>query len=486
LHRAAGPGNNLALPSIALAIPDVGLALPLQEALEAAGHRVTWRADLSPEVATESLTRFDAVVLAEAASLEAAATAWRDLDPPAAVLALGSASDRAVADAAHVTLVPSQAPPAEVMAAIDRALSLRFTGRLSLSFARGALGLPSKGDDMADAAAVIAGARNGDLALVGEAMRWYPNSYVTATAKVAELREVRALEVPEIELCGLLDGSRTARTVVAGKAREAPAAMRALWALCSVGAASLSHEPPDAATARRRAVLEARRHLVARRLRLGRTSFYDVLEVSRTCTTADIERAVAALAKRYAPAVLAAVDVGDLTPQVAPLWQQIERARAVLSDANTRALYDHKLSTAEPPVTAAWWQGPYDSSEAEIHFARGQKALVDGDAFKAVSEFAAAARTHPEHPDYEASLSWARHRADLTRGRDKLASAKQERAAAEAALYGRRPWPRAMVALALLCAASEDPGAARWHLQETLAVEPAHPIAKQLLLRLGA
>jgi hypothetical protein len=52
-------------------------------------------------------------------------------------------------------------------------------------------------------------------------------------------------------------------------------------------------------------------------------------------------------------------------------------------------------------------------------------------------------------------------------------------------LLGRRPWPPALIALALLCTAAGDVDAARWHLHTALAIDPTMPAAAQLAHRLG-
>src|SRR5204863_9938325 len=144
-------------------------------------------------------------------------------------------------------------------------------------------------------------------------------------------------------------------------------------------------------------------------------------------------------------------------------WQTILRARAVLTDAAERMRYNDAVGRHRAQLVSPWAFGPNDRARAEEAFARGQRALLAGEPFKAVSEMAAAARAHADHPDYEASLAWARYRAEASRGAREDA-AREERRNAEVALAGRRPWPRALVALALLCAAAEDADAARWHL----------------------
>jgi hypothetical protein len=96
-----------------------------------------------------------------------------------------------------------------------------------------------------------------------------------------------------------------------------------------------------------------------------------------------------------------------------------------------------------------------------------------------------AARFVPNFPDYEAYLGLARYRADVQRGGDVADVARRERSIAEKALFGRRPWPRAQLALGLLCAADDDGNAARWHLREALECDPNLASASAVLQRMG-
>ena len=63
-------------------------------------------------------------------------------------------------------------------------------------------------------------------------------------------------------------------------------------------------------------------------------------------------------------------------------------------------------------------------------------------------------------------------------------TARKERANAEAASLGRRPFAQALVAVGLLCVADGDAESARWHLNESLALDPDLPAAKMILGRL--
>jgi cytochrome c-type biogenesis protein CcmH/NrfG len=150
-----------------------------------------------------------------------------------------------------------------------------------------------------------------------------------------------------------------------------------------------------------------------------------------------------------------------------------------------RANYDDHIDSRRDELRGSWAFELGNAQSAADAYQRGQHHLVSGEVFKAVSAFASACRTHPDHPDYECSLTWAQYSAELARGTDDPELARRHRAAASDALAGRRPWPRALVALAMLCSADGDAAAARYCLREALSVNPNLPAAKQLLGRLG-
>ncbi len=477
------------MASVVLALDDVGLAVPLQELLERAGHGVLW----SPPLADgpDKLPRghkVDVVVLAERAGAPSLAIEkWRAIEPPPGIVAIvRGVAGEAAAKKARVPLVASTAQPAEIAGAVGRALALRWSGKLAAGHARGALGLGAPaGDPIDDAARIVKAARQADIEVVREALRWYAMHYVSTTDVIAQLRDVRALAIPEVDLVRSIDGARTMQNVINKAAIGQQAAGRLLWALACIGAVQLGPEPIDLSTPERRAVTMARLHLRARAARSERATHYDLLEITPAASVAEVEQASQMLAVRYAPERMERLDLGEPAALVAPIWKAIQKARAVLSDPAERLRYNEALAAQRGKIQSTWTFGPNDRARAEEAFAKGQRALVAGEPFKAVSEMAAAARAFADHPDYEASLAWARTRAEIARGKPKEQAVDAERKNAEAALAGRRPWPRALVALAMLCAADEDPDAARWHLKEALACDPNLPVARQMLARLG-
>ena len=477
------------MSSIALALDDVGLAIRLQEVFEGAGYGVKWDAALAAGPKAGQPLKLDAVALsgdADEATLRRAVNAWRDSDPPPAIVVLGSgpAAEQA-AQAANATFLHSGANAQAILAALASAIEYRHTVRMSPAYARAAMGIPRAVDDIQDTISIIRAARRVDIAIIRRALRTHVQDYVAAGPLIATLREYRALEIPEVEFVGKLSGAITVQTMINRGGMDQMTAGRLVWALTSIGAVSLTPEPMDVATPRRRAVVEMRRHLRARQLRLARATCYDVLEIPRGAGVEYVQHGYQSLAMRYSPDLLANLDLGDLTPLVKPMWEQVTKSHEVLCNGDARHYYDQMLASRPQDSLTPWSSGAVNPQEGEVHFRAGQKALVDGDAYRGVSEFAAACRNFSDHPDYEVSLSWARYRAAVARGTAREEVIGKERAAAEKMLEGRRPWPRAMVALALLCASDNDANAARWHLTEALRINPDLPAARQLLNRLG-
>ncbi len=459
--------------------------MPLQETLERCGHTVTWDG-ASASGPTEESAATDLVVLdAEGDNCIEASESWRKHEPPPGILLVGmtnAAKQRAAR--ARCTFVPNNAPDEVFKRLVASVLRVRFAGKMSPSYARAALGLGDATDPVKDAERIIVAARKVDVDLVRECLRWHGSEYVTANDKIATLRKSRTLTIPEVEVAQLLDGTKTVQTLVSPTNDDGVMRGRFLWALLSCQAAITTTGPPDVGTPLRRQIKATRRHLLARRKRLTRATHYDVLEVHRASNAQLIDYAARTLALRYSPDRLQQLDLAEFASVVNENWQQILAARKVLIDGIDRAKYDHYLTANESELQGVWAFGNQQIEAAEEYFRRGQAALVAGEVFKAVSSLAGACRSFPDNADYEISLCWAEFRAEMERGADRAQVIGKRRADAEAHLVGRRPWPRALVALALLCAADSDAPAARYHLTEALTVDPNLPAAKQLLGRL--
>jgi hypothetical protein len=475
--------------AILIALADVGPAMPLEELLVGAGFAAQWSAALAEGPRAGDVVPPATVVLLDAdrlgARLPDVATAWRSHPAVPGLVALGNSSSAVEhAPRARVTLIAPTAKLATLIAAIHDAAKLRLAAGMRWDVMRAAVGLPPAADEPGAWQLTLVAARSVELEVPRAALRWHAAHYVTPTARLDELREDRLLTVPELEAAAVLDGTRTVQTHVAAGPLDPAHTARFLWTLASIGAVELTAEVRDVATVQRRLLAELRGHVRARAAMLGQSTFYDVLEITPLAEHDEIEAAVRLVGMRFSPQALAGHDLAELAGHVKTMWDLVEKARGVLLDHASRGRY-HDWLRQRADLRTVWAIDPPRVQAAAEAFARGQRALGTGDVHKAMSELAVACRQFPGHPDYEANLAWARYRVQVASGRDRLAAGAAERKTIEELLVGRRPWPRALVALALLCAAGGDPDSARWHLHTALAVDPTLPAAVQLAQRLG-
>jgi hypothetical protein len=474
---------------VLLALADVGLGVQLEEQLvqDHAGLTATWDAgqlDGPRGGVTADVVIVDADHLGP--RLAEVTDAWRHRPAMPGVLAIGSSpAARDHAPRARVTLLAPTARLATVIAAIRDAAALRLASGMRWPLLRAALGLPDTDDARPAWQPTLAAARTVDIEVPRAALRWHVHHYATPTTRLDELRDDRALTVPELETLAHVDGTHTVQGLVKQGPLDPIRTARLIWALGSMTAIVFSPEVHDIATAPRRALAEIRAHLRARAARLERSTFYDVLEITPLAEVDDIEAAYQLVARRFAPDLLATHDLAELAALIQPTWELVEKARAVLVDHPQRGRYHDWLRQKLPELRTVWAIDPNAVKAAATAFTRGQRSLGEGDVHRAMSDLAIACRQFPGHPDYEASLAWARYRVQVASGRDRLEAAVAERTALEDQLLGCRPWPRALVALALLCAAAGDVDASRWHLHIALTIDPTVPAAAQLAQRLG-
>lgn len=473
---------------VLVALADVGPGVELEEQLVKAGIPARWDAALAqgPRGGNEAFS----VVLLDAdhlgKHLGTVAERWRNAASVPGVLAIGmTAAAREHAQAAKLTLVPSSANIATVAAAVRDAAKLRFASGMRWPVLRAALQLPPSENVVAAWQPSLVAARAVDIEIPRSALRWHAQHYVTPTARLDEIREERILSVPELEAAKKIDGTSTVQRLVKSGPLDPAQTARLLWTLGCFGAVDFTPEVRDVATVPRRLLADARAHLRGRAARLEKSTFYDVLEITPLAEYPDIEAAYRLVAQRFAPDVLAKFDLAELVTLIGPMWDLVEKARSVLVDHAQRGRYHDWLRSKAGELRTTWAIEPNAIKAAENAYVRGQKALGEGDVHKAMSDLAAACRHFPGHPEYEAYLAWARYRVQVGSGRDRTEAAVAERKLVEELLVGCRPWPRALVALALICAASGDPDTARWHLHSALSADPTLPAAIQLATRLG-
>jgi hypothetical protein len=476
--------------AVLIALPDVGPGVQLEEQLNAQGFSTRWDASCAdgPRTAGASLTQ---VVLIDAdhlgKRLSEVAEMWRDAPSVPGVVAMGSSAiAREQAPAARVTLVTPGAKLSTIANAINEAAKLRLATGMRWNVLRAATGLPPITETQDAWQLTLTASRRVDIEIPRSALRWHAPHYATGTAKLETMREERMLQPGELESVGKLDGTLTVQTLVGlGKPLDPQSMARYLWTMASMGAVELTPEIRDRNTPARALLDDLRRHLRARSQRLEKSTFYDVLEITPLAEYPDIEEAYRLVSWRYAPANLLQHDLSELKPLVQPMWELVEKARSVLVDHAQRGRYHDWLRQRMSELRTVWAIDPGAVQTAQALYARGQTSLGEGDVHKAMGELAAACRHFPGHPEYEANLAWARYRVQVASGRDRVEAAIAERKAVEQCMAGCRPWPRALVALALLCAASGDADSARWHLHVALQVDPKVPAAAQLAQRLG-
>lgn len=470
-----------------IALADVGPGVQLEEQLNKAGAKATWaqnQADGPIGAFTCEVVILDGDHLG--GRLAAVAEKWRDHPSVPGVVAIGSsAAARDQAPRARVALVAPTAKLTTLAAAIQEAAKHRLATGMRWAILRAATKLPPTPESPEQWQLTLVAARKVDIEIPRTTLRWHANHYATPTDKVEQMREQRMLSPSEMKIVAKLDGTQTVQTLVAKGPVEPAEMARFLWTLGSMSALDFTPEVRDVATPARRALHDMRAHLRARAARLERSTYYDVLEITPLSEYEEIEQAYQLVASRYAPKVLAQFDLCDLAELVQPMWELVEKSRSVLVDHAARGRYHDWLRTKLKDLRTIWAVDPGAVSAASTAFTRGQLALGAGDVHKAMSELAFACRQFPGHPEYEANLSWARYRVQVASGRDRVEAAVTERKIVEELLVGCKPWPRALVALALLCAAAGDADSARWHLHTALLADPMLPAAQQLAQRLG-
>jgi hypothetical protein len=459
----------------------------LEEALNQAGLSAKWdgaHANGPVGNVTAEVVVLDADHLGK--KLVKAADAWRDTPSLPGLVAMGvSQHARDLAPQAKLTLLSPTASLATVQRALVDAAKLRLTSGMRWPILRTALGLPPAPNEPSAWATTLLAARSVDLEIPRAALRWHAQHYATPTPLLEQMFAERVLTVPELETARHIVGALTVQSLVKMGPLDALQSVRLLWALVSMGAVDLTPEIRDVATPVRRLLAETRAHLRGREKRLGHATYYDVLEITVQAEYPEIEEAYRLVGTRFSPQVLARYDLADLAGMVKPQWDLVEKARSVLVDHAQRGRYHDWLKQNLARLETVWAIDPTAVKTAADAFARGQKLLGEGDAHRAITELAAACRHHPGHPEYEANLGWARLRVQVASGKDQREAAIAERATIEKLLVGCRPWPRALVALALLCAAAGDQDSARWHLHVALTYQPNLPAAVQLAQRLG-
>jgi hypothetical protein len=142
-------------------------------------------------------------------------------------------------------------------------------------------------------------------------------------------------------LLSRVDGSHTAREVLATAPGAAEEAERALFGLLCVG---LVEYTPRAAREEAKPAAEALRAeiLEAFRVRAERDHF-EVLGVARAASEAEVRAAYARLARRFHPDIQHDPALADLKPQIEGVFARLSEACKILADPDRRTAYESAL-----------------------------------------------------------------------------------------------------------------------------------------------
>jgi hypothetical protein len=467
--------------SVLVGIDDKALGEGLRVALEAAGHAVLLVGPL--EVGSSGWPQGPHVLVVDGDSsqldLGVLWAGWgRRPDRPALLVLAGTAEARQAAERVGALVVTKPISAARLAQEIIASRAAPGAPSLTPSYALRALGQPVGGHPEDEAATILANAGHLPLDVVREALRPVALQYISPTPLFGALRARGGVHDAVARFVLDHAGARTLRTMIDTGGLPPEDAAHIAFALLAGGALTARPEPRmDGPEPHERLTARFRMHIRARAALRGQSA-WRVLEIEPGSPELEAERAAISFAVRYAPERWQGLDLGSDTELAQAVWQHILWARTTLSTVQGRAAHD--LRFPRPTGEEARLR-KVEADEAEQAFLRGQRALAAGEAWKAVSELAAAARRFPDEPDHDAYAAWARVVAEAKRGGDKAKTALRERKLLEDATWGRRPRPRSLLALGLLCEAAGDALFAKLHFQEALAIDPRFVPAKQAL-----
>ena len=180
------------------------------------------------------------------------------------------------------------------------------------------------------------------------------------------------------------------------------------------GAAPLTPRPvsplpvtPLPVSAHGAALDSVRERILLKHASLVGASHFDILEVDKDATIAQVQEAYRARAKVFHPDRLPRDIVGEMNDKVDEVFQRINEAYRVLADDKERSAYRALLESGGPTQKM-------DASNilrAERAFHRGEVALKRGAFAQAEKEFGEAAQLNTLEGEYQAAQAWARWRA---------------------------------------------------------------------------
>jgi curved DNA-binding protein CbpA len=155
-----------------------------------------------------------------------------------------------------------------------------------------------------------------------------------------------------------------------------------------------------------------REDIKAKSSSLGRGTYYDWLEVSRTANDVEIKKSYYSQIKTYHPDRLYSKNLSDLKNTVEEIITKITNAHDVLSDPIARRRYDNSLRTEAPrgedltprqePTETPKKTTPKDAQKntAEQHYKQAKKHFAEGEYHLTAEMLDVCLRLDPSNPSY--------------------------------------------------------------------------------------
>ena len=210
------------------------------------------------------------------------------------------------------------------------------------------------------------------------------------------------LTVPELETLAHVDGTRTVQRLVKRGPLDPSQSARLLWVMASMGAIELTAEVHDVATpAGARSTRSAA--TCARASRDSRSRHTTTCSRSRRSPSTPRSRPRISSSARGTRRRRSAATTLPSSSRTSSRRGRSSRKRAACSSITRSAATTPTGCARTSSQLKTTWAIDVDESKAAAEaFARGQRALGEGDAHRAMGELARACRHHPDHPDYEA------------------------------------------------------------------------------------
>ncbi len=216
---------------------------------------------------------------------------------------------------------------------------------------------------------------------------------------------------------------------------------------------------------------------ITRRLEAsGKKNFFEILEIDRKATQAEVKAAYFKLAKTFHPDRMRKQLSPDQQKMAEAYFAQITEAHTNLSNEESRKEYEATLELEASGLDAAKAQ---EILESEVEFQKGQVLIRKGDFAGAAKTLKHAIELYDQEPEYLVYLGWALYRnGKRTSNEVEVRSGKKY---LEKAVAANDQFGQAFYFLGMVYRGEEDFDKAKRFFAKTLEVAPNHPEANSEL-----